>query len=75
MACIDSSGTLMPTARMVLKTLRQAHNPAEVAKLTGLPTYRVRASLRELVEMGLLAQDEGVYRITPAGEQKLGASA
>jgi DNA-binding IclR family transcriptional regulator len=71
MACINPDGTLTPSARLVLETLKKPAGLAEVARNTGLPLYRIRMSLRELTEAGLLAQDTEVYQITPAGLERL----
>ena len=74
MACIDDRGALMPTARMVLKALHTPRYPSDVARLIGVPLYRVRSSLRELVDLGFLEQSEEAYKITQSGKEKLESS-
>ena len=74
MACIDDTGALTPAARFVLKTLRTPRFPSDVARLTGLPLYRIRSSLRELVDLGFIEQSEETYKITQAGKEKLETS-
>ncbi len=72
MACVNPDGTLTPSALAVLKAVQQAPQTAEaLATLVGLPLFRVRSSLRELREAGLLNESEGVYRLTPQGEETL----
>ena len=71
MACINPDGTLTPSAKKVLFALRTPGTQADVAELTSMPMYRVRMSLRELIEAGLLEDTEGRYQATPAGLAKL----
>jgi DNA-binding IclR family transcriptional regulator len=71
MACINSDGSLTRTARIVLRALRSPGTEMDIAELTDLAFYQVRASLRELVELGLLEKYDDLYQITPAGLEKL----
>ncbi|MEJ5314979.1 MULTISPECIES: hypothetical protein [Anaerolinea] len=72
MACVNPDGTLTPSALAVLKAVKQAPQTAEaLAALVGLPLFRVRSSLRELREAGLLIESGGVYHLTPQGEETL----
>jgi len=72
MACVNPDGTLTPSALAVLKAVKQAPQTAEaLAALVGLPLFRVRSSLRELREAGLLIETDGVYHLTPQGEETL----
>lgn len=73
MACINPDGSLTPSALAVLRALETPSTPAEIAQRAGLPLFRVRGSLRELVEGGLLAEHEGIYSLTPQGREKLNA--
>ncbi len=72
MACVNPDGTLTPSELTVLKAVQQAPQKAEVlAEAVGLPLFRVRSSLRELREAGLLSETDGMYAITPQGEEAL----
>lgn len=71
MGCINPDGTLAPSARTVLEFLKLPKTPVEVAQHTGMPMYRVRMSLRELSEAGLLSETDGLYQITEAGLERL----
>lgn len=72
MACVNPDGTLTPSALAVLKAVKQAPQNAEaLAAVVGLPLFRVRSSLRELREAGLLSEMDGMYSITPQGEEAL----
>lgn len=71
MACISPEGTLTESARRMLQAVQTPATPEEVAQSTGLPLFRVRSGLRELVQAGLVAETEGRYQITEAGQQKM----
>ena len=72
MACINPDGTLTTSAKAVLQVLAESATPTEVARKVGLPLFRVRSSLRELVEAGLLLEEtDGSYRLTAAGAERL----
>ncbi|GAB4559102.1 MAG: hypothetical protein Kow0047_04740 [Anaerolineae bacterium] len=71
MACINPDGTLTGSARAVLRAAREPLTPAEIAQQTGLPLYRIRSSLRELVDAGLLSEQDGRYVLTEAGAERI----
>ena len=71
MACVNPDGTLTPSAISVIEAARSPVAPAQLAGATALPLYRVRASLRELVEAGLLAEREGLFVATDAALDRL----
>jgi predicted transcriptional regulator len=43
----------------------------DVARQTGFPLFRIRASCRELAQVGLIVESEGAYSVTALGRQKL----
>lgn len=71
MACINPDGTLTPSAQAVLKAAETPCSPAEIAKAANLPLFRVRSSLRELVEAGLLREENGSFTLTGEGRARL----
>ena len=71
MACVNSDGSLTGPAREVLELAGEPTGLESIAHRSGVPLYRVRASLRELVDAGLLTNHEGVYTATEAGQQRL----
>ncbi|MGQ9815526.1 MAG: hypothetical protein ACUVR3_10300 [Candidatus Roseilinea sp.] len=76
MACINPDGTLAPSARSVLSALRGGPTkPEALAQQAGLPLFRVRSSMRELAEAGLVTEIEGAYALTDAGRERLKAVA
>ncbi len=71
MACIRPDGTLEPAARSVLKVLDSPQTVEEIARQLRMPVYRVRMSLRELSEAGLVIGEAEHYRATDAGRIRL----
>ncbi|MCB1032662.1 MAG: hypothetical protein KDD47_02380 [Acidobacteria bacterium] len=73
MACISSDGTLTEAARNLLAALSDPLEPEEIGRRVGQPLYRVRSSLREMSEAGLVSHAGGNYQVTDAGRQRLEA--
>jgi hypothetical protein len=71
MACINPDGTLTPTAQAVISALKTFSLTEEIGLATGLPIYRVRATLRELIEAGLVLEQGGQYQFTDSGQERL----
>ncbi|MCS7061895.1 MAG: hypothetical protein RMN25_12125 [Anaerolineae bacterium] len=71
MACINPDGTLTPSAQAILEALRRAPAKAEaLAQQAGLPLYRVRSSMRELVVAGLVVETAEGYALTEQGRAR-----
>lgn len=71
MACINSDGSLTIVARDVLEALDQPRAIEEIRDIARQPVYRVRASLREMGELGLIVKTDDRYSITEVGRVKL----
>ncbi len=67
MACVNPDGTVAPVARAVLLALQTQSIPDEIAGQVRSPLYRVRSSLRELLQAGLVEERDGRYALTAAG--------
>jgi len=72
MPCINEDGTLTPSAKAMLSALSSPITSEEVAKSTGLPLFRIRSSIREMLEAGLVEEKEGKYVATKVGRAKIG---
>jgi predicted Rossmann fold nucleotide-binding protein DprA/Smf involved in DNA uptake len=72
-ACINSDGTLVASARAILNASRKPSTPDQLATATGLSLYRVRGGLRELASAGLIRETNGIHQLTEAGEARLSA--
>lgn len=78
MGCINADGSLTPVALQVLRALAASTEPVTgdvVARVTGLPVYRARASLRELQSAGLVTSQNGAPRLSAVGQARLDALA
>lgn len=76
MGCINPDGSLTPVALQVLRALAADGEPMTgdiVARVTGLPVYRARASLRELQSAGLVTTESGMPRLSAMGQARLDA--
>ena len=67
MACLPSDDILSSTGVSVLLVLTTPTTLEDLAEKTGLPLFRVRGTVRRLLEAGLTHQVEGRYEITPEG--------
>ena len=71
MACVNPDGTVTPSAVAILTALRSADTAELIAPLAGLPLFRVRSALRELVAAGLVVVVDGRHGLTEAGLARL----
>jgi hypothetical protein len=67
MACTNPDGSLTASARAMLDALKVKSTPEKVAERTGLPLFRVRSGLREMVASHLVAERDGYYEALRAG--------
>jgi predicted methyltransferase len=70
-ACVNPDGTITPSAVAIVAALRSADTAELIAPLTGLPLFRVRSALRELVAAGLVTVEDGRHHLTDAGLARL----
>lgn len=71
MACINPDGTLTRPGRAILEAMRQTAPLNQVSAGSGVPLYRVRSVIRELLDAGLAAADGELYKVTEKGIEKL----
>ena len=71
MVCLPSDDILGSTGVSVLLTLSTPTTLEDVAQKTGLPLFRVRGTVRRLLEAGFTHQIGQMYEITAAGMEKL----
>lgn len=74
MACVNADGTLTATARALLQSLEAPLSAAEIAAKLGLPLFRVRSSLREMAEAGLVVIQGDRYLASEEGKKRAAAS-
>ncbi len=62
MACVRPDGRPTESGVKMLKVIATAPmTPEEVAQATGLPLFRVRSGLREMVPAALALESDGTY--------------
>lgn len=71
MACISPDGTLSGPAQKVLRALVEPKALEEIAGAVEVPLYRIRSSVRELTQAGLVEETGATFVTTPAGRTKL----
>jgi predicted transcriptional regulator len=71
MPCVKPDGTLEPMAQAILRALGTPRTEEGVCDHLRLPLYRVRSTVRELVEAGLVAESDSVYALTDSGRSRV----
>jgi predicted transcriptional regulator len=71
MACVNPDGSITESAKALLQFLSGPANPEQIAKQIGQPLFKVRSSLREMSEAGLVKPSGEMYEITARGKAKL----
>jgi len=74
MACVNADGTISATAKALLKTLENPLSVEEVSRQLGQPLFRVRSSLREMIEAGLVVVQGDKYQVSEEGKKRAAAS-
>jgi len=73
MACISPDGKPTESGTKMLRALKSGLGaPEEIAKSSGLPLFRVRSGLRELVQASLAIEKDGRYELTEKGAKSIG---
>ena len=68
MACISPDGKPTESGLKMLRALKSnLSKPEDIAKETGVPLFRVRSGLRELMQAGIVEQKGDNYHITEKG--------
>jgi len=71
MACINADGTLTPTSQAIISLLKTPSTAVEIGRLAVLPIYRVRSTIRELIEAKLVIEIDGKFQLTESGYKRL----
>ena len=69
MGCVNPDGSLTDSAHKMLALLQAPHTPEDAATKAGQPLFRVRASLREMIDAGLVMQSGDAYQVTDRGRE------
>jgi len=71
MACVNPDGTITESAKALLRIIENPKTPVEISKQLGQPLFKIRSSLREMVNAGLVKGEEDKFIITEKGEKKI----
>ena len=71
MACVNPDGTLSTSAKELLKILNNPITAEEISQKLNRPMFKVRSSLREMLEAKLVSLAEDKYVITEEGNKKI----
>ncbi len=71
MACINPDGTLTDAAVTLMSLIADHHSLEEVALISDIPLYLVRATARDLVNAGLSVERDNLYYLTDDGTERL----
>jgi predicted transcriptional regulator len=74
MACVNADGTITATAKALLKSLETPLGVEEIAARLGSPLFKVRSSLREMLEAGLVVVQGDKYQASEEGKKKAAAA-
>jgi predicted transcriptional regulator len=71
MPCVWPDGSLSTSGRLLLASVSPNCSAEEVSAVTGIPLYRVRSSLRQLLAAGYISQEGEHFRQTDEGARKV----
>jgi predicted transcriptional regulator len=74
MPCVKPDGSLSTSGRLMLEAVRPGSTAEDVANVTGMPLYRVRSILRELVDADYVNEEGERFTQTEQGAAKVKAS-
>lgn len=71
MACVNADGSLVASAKNVLKAIETPLTVEEIAEKVKQPMFKVRSSLREMAWFGYITEENGKYSATEKGKTKI----
>jgi len=74
MPCVRPDGSLSTSGRLMLEAVHPGSTEEDVANVTGMPLYRVRSILRELVAADYVSEEGERFTQTEPGAEKVKAS-
>jgi DNA-binding IclR family transcriptional regulator len=70
MPCVSADGKPTKSGMEMLSALKSgASTPDALSKATGMPMFRVRSGLRQLVNAGFIKQVDDKYQLTQEGSK------
>ena len=72
MSCISPDGKPTESGTRILRAVQAGSgSPEEIARETGLPLFRVRSGLREMVDAGFVEQQNDSHGLSQKGADLL----
>jgi len=71
MGCINADGILIASATKLLRAMQSPISLEDAARQTELLLYRVRSSMRGLLQAGLVEEKDGRFVLTAAGKTRI----
>jgi len=72
MPCIDDSGNLSESGKALITALsKDSLDVKEISSRLGVPLFKVRSSIRELIEANLIEEENKKYILTEEGKKFL----
>ncbi|MCL5935347.1 MAG: helix-turn-helix domain-containing protein [Firmicutes bacterium] len=71
MACINPDGSVTRPGRAMLNAMLLPATLDQISRDSGVPLYRVRSVIRELLDAGLVDVEGEMYSTTGPGLEKL----
>ncbi|WP_062200395.1 hypothetical protein [Massilibacterium senegalense] len=62
MACVNDHSLSENAKKLVAALEEKQQTPEEISATLGLPLFKVRSGLREMVEAGFVTEENGVYK-------------
>lgn len=71
-ACVNEKGQLSPAGKKLLGSLAvESLTTQDISKNSGLPIFKVRSNLREMLNAELIIEENNQYKISEKGKQIL----
>ncbi len=71
MPCVNPDGSITDSAKALLKVIETHLTAEEISKKAGQPLFKIRSSLREMVDAGLINEEGNKYVISESGKEKI----
>ena len=71
MACVNPDGSITESAKALLRSISDPKAPEEIASGVGQPLFKVRSSIREMTEAGLVEKSGDKYVVSEKGKEFL----
>lgn len=71
MPCVNPDGSITDSAKALLKVIETPLTAEEISKKVGQPLFKIRSSLREMVDAELIKEEGNKYVIAESGKEKI----